>query len=70
MKVKRIQLPTQLPPLMALYHAPYFAVQQQPGESDEKFAIRDSAYLFRRKWGEPGMVYLHEANVFIELMEE
>ena len=69
MKVKRIQLPTQLPPLMAMYNGPFFAVQQQPGESDEKFAIRDSAYLFRQKYGEPGMVYLHEANVFIELGE-
>ena len=69
MKVKRIQSPNQLPPLMALYHAPYFAVQQQPGESDEKFAIRDSVYLFRRKYGKPGMVYLHEANIFIALGE-
>ena len=69
MKVKRIQSPTQLPPLMALYHAPYFAVQQEDGESDEKFAIRDSAELFRRKYGEPKMVYLHEANIFIKLEE-
>ena len=71
MKVKHIDCVNELPhnTPMVLYNAPYFSVQQEDGESDEDFSIRDSAYLFRQKYGEPEMMYLHEANVFIELGE-
>ena len=67
MRTEHIKTINELPraTLMVLYHAPYFKVVKEDGQSDEDHGIACSTYEYRQRYGEPGTVYILRSWIFI-----
>ena len=49
---------------MNAYEPPYF-LDKEKDESDQAHALRCAIDGFRKKWGEPKTVFVHEKNIYI-----
>jgi len=67
MNPKYITLINQLPRRAEwhLYNGPFFSIQKEKGMSETDHAINCSVKLFRKKYGEPGSIYVLRTWVFI-----
>ena len=67
MKIEHIKTIGELPrdTMMILYHAPFFAMVKEEGQTEEEHGLICSIFEYRAKYGEPGTVYILRSWIFI-----
>ena len=67
MKLMHIDSCSELPKntFMILYHAPFFAMVKEEGQTEEEHGLICSIFEYRAKYGEPGTVYILRSWIFI-----